>query len=283
MGRSASDSVLDGQFRVHDTTNLRVVDASVDEMMEIYPLLDDMLWFSDSELGKGSCRVNWPLLRVIKKLKDHNRYEAASVVQRLPPVLAHFSSIDADCFSHINAEKCGLLFDLDGPLLSVILESRWKDNVGQTLLHNLFSQNYTEFLSQAFSKHPLSLAQNTPSRLASDPPDEDDRLGSTTALHNSIPGEDVRETLSLLKSGVDVQRPDEEGRLALHLMTSSLLSRLLRHSSSPEPLRVLLQSDIDMTARLVSQIVKAKNVDGLLTLLHHADIFPHPRATKNKA
>ncbi len=29
MGRSAEDSVLDGQFRVHGTTNLRVVDASI--------------------------------------------------------------------------------------------------------------------------------------------------------------------------------------------------------------------------------------------------------------
>jgi hypothetical protein len=103
----------------------------------------------------------------------------------------------------------------------------------------------------------------------------DERMNGATLLHLSILAQDVPLTLALLE--VPSVRVDERyniGQLPIHVATSSFLLRLLRESPSPNLLMMLLQANTLATARLVADIVEASDVEGMLTLLLHSDIFP---------
>jgi hypothetical protein len=104
---------------------------------------------------------------------------------------------------------------------------------------------------------------------------KDKGLGGATLLHCSIRDQDSALTLALLKTDlVDVKAKDAKGRMPIHMLRSPFLFQLLQERETPTALGRLLHSDPSMSQLLVRQIVDAERINGTLTLLRQADLFP---------
>jgi hypothetical protein len=104
----------------------------------------------------------------------------------------------------------------------------------------------------------------------------DASLGDATILHCAILQEDAPLVLNLLEMPEIVfWKNDESGRVAFDLMSPSLLLRLLRESTAPVRIAWLIESHYEKAVHLVREIVTSGDLDGMSTLLHHAELFRH--------
>jgi hypothetical protein len=231
---------------------IREISLTQEQLEQTFPLLDFTLW---------SSRSPFFCLSLLTYLHELGHRRVVSWILRLRPVLQYYRHL----FSSTNEVLPEYLFEvLDSDYLLMLLRIQHRDS-GETLLQRVLNQE--QCFPMLLKRHPLTLSNEldwiiAPSCLRSSV--------NERRLYTAVQDADVQGTLQLLRNSPR-KEPNEDAliRMPFSYATQPFLKELLRCSVAEHIL-----SDSEMSARLVTEIVRAKHADGIFLLLENADLFP---------